>query len=116
MSRLLLFYGGELRIGDEFTATYIGGQNRPIIVDYDISLTMLKERIMRALRINPTTTTVSLTCRLRSNGGHCATQVTDDEVCEFMLLEARVDPVIVYVEAEQINYGDVAGPSTEVQT
>ncbi|KAI0520548.1 hypothetical protein KFK09_008024 [Dendrobium nobile] len=116
MSRLLLFFGGELRIGDEFTATYIGGQNRPIIVDYDISLTMLKDRVMSALRINRTTNTVSLTCRLRSNGGNCATHVTDDEVCEFMLLEARNDPVIVYVETEQINFGDVAGPSTGVQT
>ncbi|KAI0507343.1 hypothetical protein KFK09_013465 [Dendrobium nobile] len=115
MSRLMLFFGGELRMGDEFTATYIGGQNRPIIVDHDISLTMLKERVMGVLRINPSTTTVSLTCRLRHNGGHCATPVNDEEVCEFMLLEARIDPVVVYVEAKPNNHGDVAGPSTEIQ-
>ncbi|KAI0497022.1 hypothetical protein KFK09_023350 [Dendrobium nobile] len=115
MSRLMLFFGGELRMGDEFTATYIGGQNRPIIVDHDISLAMLKERVMGVLRINPSTTTVSLTCRLRHNGGHCATPVNDEEVCEFMLLEARIDPVVVYVEAKPNNHGDVAGPSTEIQ-
>ncbi|KAI0492021.1 hypothetical protein KFK09_026286 [Dendrobium nobile] len=115
MSSLMLFSGGELRIGDEFTTTYIGGQNRPIIVDHDISLAMLKERVMGVLRINSSTTTVSLTCRLRHNGGYYATPVNNEEVCDFMLLEARIDPIVVYVEAEPINHGDVAGPSTEIQ-
>ncbi|KAL0914176.1 hypothetical protein M5K25_017686 [Dendrobium thyrsiflorum] len=114
MARLMLYFGGELCIGDEFTPTYIGGRNRPLLVDVDISLAMLKQRIMRALRINSTTNTVNLTCRFRDNGGYCATHVTDDEICEFMLLEGRTQIIIVYVEVEEILYADVGGPSTEV--
>ncbi|PKU76980.1 hypothetical protein MA16_Dca001586 [Dendrobium catenatum] len=64
---------------------------------------MIKRRIMRALRINSATSTINLTCRLRNNGGFCAIHVTDDEVCEYMLMEARTQSVVVYVEVEQIS-------------
>ncbi|PKU82156.1 hypothetical protein MA16_Dca004174 [Dendrobium catenatum] len=74
---------------------------------------MLKRRIMRALRINYTTTTINLTCRLRNNGGFCAIHVTDDEVCEYMLMEARSQAVVVYVEIEQISPIEVAAPTVQ---
>ncbi|PKU72841.1 hypothetical protein MA16_Dca013635 [Dendrobium catenatum] len=64
---------------------------------------MIKRRIMRVLRINSTTTTINLTCRLRNNGGFCAIHVTDDKVCEYMLMEARSQDVVIYVEVEQIS-------------
>ncbi|PKU73212.1 hypothetical protein MA16_Dca023688 [Dendrobium catenatum] len=73
---------------------------------------MIKRRIMRALRIN-STTTINLTCRLRNNGGFCAIHVTDDEVCEYMLMEARTQAVVVYVEVEKISPIEVAAPPVE---
>ncbi|KAL0907416.1 hypothetical protein M5K25_021827 [Dendrobium thyrsiflorum] len=86
----------------------------PLLIDDNIFLVMLKLRIMRALRINSTANTVNLTCRFYDNGGFCATHVIDDEVCGFMLMEARAHIVIVYVDAEQIIQTDVVGPSTQV--
>ncbi|KAL0922969.1 hypothetical protein M5K25_007004 [Dendrobium thyrsiflorum] len=113
MARLMLYYGGELRISNEFTPTYDGGRNRPLLVADILSLEMLKVRIMHALRINPTSNNINLTCRFRDNGGYYATHVVDDEVCEFMLMEARAHTVVVYVEVEQITQTDVAGPSND---
>ncbi|KAL0917751.1 hypothetical protein M5K25_012837 [Dendrobium thyrsiflorum] len=109
----MLYYGGELRISNEFTPTYDGGRNRPLLVADILSLEMLKVRIMHALRINPASNNINLTCRFRDNGGYCATHVVDDEVCEFMLMEARAHTVVVYVEVEQITQTDVAGPSND---
>ncbi|PKU74988.1 hypothetical protein MA16_Dca020199 [Dendrobium catenatum] len=68
---------------------------------------------MHALRINSTTITINLTCRLRNNGGFCAIHVPDDEVCEYMLMEARTQAVVVYVEDEQISPIEVAAPPVE---
>ncbi|PKU71208.1 hypothetical protein MA16_Dca007204 [Dendrobium catenatum] len=74
---------------------------------------MIKQKIMRALRINSTSTTINLTCRLRDNGGFCAIHDTDDEVCEYMLMEARTQTVVVYVEVEQITPIDAVVPPAE---
>ncbi|KAI0516186.1 hypothetical protein KFK09_008858 [Dendrobium nobile] len=68
---------------------------------------------MRALRINPTTNTITLTCRIRDNGGFSATNVFDDEICEYMLMEARTHTVVVYVEVEQISGGQADVPSAQ---
>ncbi|KAL0921344.1 hypothetical protein M5K25_008407 [Dendrobium thyrsiflorum] len=38
MARLMLYYGGELRISNEFTPTYDGGRNRPLHVADILSL------------------------------------------------------------------------------
>ncbi|KAI0503807.1 hypothetical protein KFK09_014750 [Dendrobium nobile] len=113
MSRLLLYLDGELRISDEFTPAYIGGRNRSLLIDGIITLEMLKLRIMRALRINPTTNTITLTCRIRDNGGFSATNVFDDEICEYMLMEARTHTVVVYVEVEQISGSQADVPSAQ---
>lgn len=51
MSHLLLYFGGHLQVKVEFTPTYISGRNKPIIIENIISLTQLKQRIIRALRI-----------------------------------------------------------------
>ncbi|KAL0915333.1 hypothetical protein M5K25_015745 [Dendrobium thyrsiflorum] len=56
---------------------------------------------------------INLTCHFRDNVGYCATHVVDDEVCEFMLMEARAHTVVVYVEVEQRTQTDVAGPSND---
>ncbi|KAL0922300.1 hypothetical protein M5K25_006273 [Dendrobium thyrsiflorum] len=91
MLRLLLYYGGELQVRNEFTPTYVD---------------------------------VHLVCRIRNNEGYAATHVIDDEVCTYMLLEARRRTVTVYVEAEDvlpieaigITTYDVGGPSTQSLT
>ncbi|KAL0905735.1 hypothetical protein M5K25_024173 [Dendrobium thyrsiflorum] len=122
MSRLLLYYGGELQVRNEFTPTYVGGTNRPLLVEDIIPLAQLKLRIISALRFNSLIQTVNLVCRIRNNGGYVATHVVDDEVCTYMLLEARRRTVTVYVEAEDIlpieaigiTTYDVGGPSTQV--
>ncbi|PKU63582.1 hypothetical protein MA16_Dca016723 [Dendrobium catenatum] len=74
---------------------------------------MIKQRIMRALRINSTTSTINLTCRLRNNGGFCAIHVTDDEICEYMLMEGRTQSVVVYVEVEEISPIHYDAPQVE---
>ncbi|KAL0925473.1 hypothetical protein M5K25_003804 [Dendrobium thyrsiflorum] len=102
MSRFILFFDGELQLAEDFTPTYIGGRNRPLQINNMITLEELKLRIIRALHRDCTGYTVYLACRLRNNGGHTVVRITDDEVCTFILVEARRRTVIVYVEFEEL--------------
>ncbi|KAL0926401.1 hypothetical protein M5K25_002631 [Dendrobium thyrsiflorum] len=125
MSRLLLYFGGELQVTTEFTPIYVGGRNRPIIIEDIIPLVQQKLRIIHALQYNSPTQTINIVCRICNNGKYATTHVIDDEVCEYMLLEARRRTITVYVEAEEVLPREltetstttfifhVAGPSTQ---
>lgn len=78
-----------------------------------MTLSQLKRRIIRALRHDSATHTVNLVCRLPNNGGYTAVEVTDDEVCEFILNEATRRILIVYVEIEEIRSADDPSPSSQ---
>ncbi|KAH0466579.1 hypothetical protein IEQ34_003817 [Dendrobium chrysotoxum] len=99
----MLLYDGELSLDDNFLPTYIGGKCRPLQVPFSSILKQLKDRVLRALKFNPSKYAVTIVSRFPVGNQFMASKLEDDEGCEFALSLAVAEVLILYVEVEQIH-------------
>ncbi|KAL0924648.1 hypothetical protein M5K25_005497 [Dendrobium thyrsiflorum] len=97
---LMLVYGGQLVINDQFYPTYYGGHNHSINVSINTSLEQLKLEVLRVLGHDATFFKVNMISRLPIVNGIIASPLIDDEVCSIALRNANTQLVIIYVEIE----------------
>ncbi|KAL0903375.1 hypothetical protein M5K25_027749 [Dendrobium thyrsiflorum] len=98
----MLVYDGELSLDDKFSPTYIGGKCRPLQVPFNSTLKQLKERVLRALKYDPSKFLAAIVARFPVGKEFMASKVEDDDACEFALSLAATELLILYVEVEEI--------------
>ncbi|KAL0917559.1 hypothetical protein M5K25_012628 [Dendrobium thyrsiflorum] len=98
----MLVYDGELSLDDKFSPTYIGGKCRSLQVPFNSTLKQLKERVLRALKYDPSKFIAAIIARFPVGKEFMASKVEDDDACEFALSLAATELLILYVEVEEI--------------
>ncbi|KAI0531183.1 hypothetical protein KFK09_000736 [Dendrobium nobile] len=106
LALFMLMFDGKLSVDEKFVSTYTRGKNRPLQVYINTKLEQLKLRVLKALKIDASRYTINIVCRFPVGNDFIATHVDDDEVCDIVISHAIGVCLILYVEVEEISFGN----------
>ncbi|PKU69411.1 uncharacterized protein LOC110105575 [Dendrobium catenatum] len=106
LALFMLMFDGKLSVDEKFVPTYTRGKNRPLQVSINTKLEQLKLRVLKALKVDASRYTINIVCRFPVGNDFIATHVDDDEVCDIVISHAIGVCLILYVEVEEISFGN----------